>query len=145
MKRLLVLGLFFAFAVPASAGRLPIVASQDWWPVWSPNGEDVAFTRISGRVMTLEVVDLAVHRTYRIAANQGQLGPSWSSDGRLAFSLGGRIYTANANGGARTIVTSQGHAYAPAWRPHSSDIAYLTTVGAQNTDLWVNNALWARD
>jgi Tol biopolymer transport system component len=145
VRRLLVVGLFFALAVPASAGRLPIIAAQDWWPTWSPSGEDIAFTRISGRTMTLDVVDLATHRTARIAANQGQLAPSWSSDGRLAFSLGGKIYTANADGSGRAPMTSQGHAYAPAWRPGSSDIAYLTTVGARNTDLWVNGTLWARD
>jgi Tol biopolymer transport system component len=144
MKRLLVLALFFAFAVPASAGRLPIVASQDWWPVWSPNGEDVAFTRISGRTMTLEVIDLAAHHTARIAANQGQLSPSWSSDGRLAFSLGGQVYTADADGTNRRRVSGSGHSYAPAWRPKSEDIAYLTTADASNTDLWVNGALWAR-
>ncbi|HEX5246637.1 MAG TPA: hypothetical protein VFW41_05855 [Gaiellaceae bacterium] len=148
MRRLLVLGLFFLFALPASAGRLPIVASQDWWPVWSPNGQEVAFTRVEQRAMTLYVVEFPGSpsaRTYRIAANQAQLAPSWSSEGKLAFSLGGRIYTANANGTNRAAVTSAGHAYAPAWRPHSNDIAYLTTVGARNTDLWVGGALWARD
>ncbi|MFL5909942.1 MAG: hypothetical protein ACJ768_05165 [Gaiellaceae bacterium] len=145
MKRLLVLGLFLAFAVPASAGRLPIVAAQDWWPVWSPNGEDVAFTHVSGRTMTLEVVDLAAHRAVRIAANEGQLSPSWSSDGRLAFSLGGQVYTANADGTNRRRVSGAGHSYAPAWRPKSEDVAYLTTAGAANTDLWVSGALWARD
>ncbi len=145
MKLLLVIGVFLVFAVPASAGRLPIVASQDWWPVWSPNGGDIAFTRVSGRTMTLEVVDLAAHRTVRIAANQGQLSPSWSSDGRLAFSLGGAVYTANADGTSRRRVSGAGHAYAPAWRPKSEDVAYLTTAGARNTDLWVSGALWARD
>ncbi len=146
MKRLLLLGALLSLAVPAaSAARLPILAAQDWWPVYSPNGNDIAFTRVSGRTMTLEVVDLGAKRTYRIAANQGQLAPSWSSDGRLAFSLGGKIYTASANGSGRKPFTSQGHAYAAAWRPDSSDIAFLTTVGAQNTDLWVNGTLWARN
>jgi Tol biopolymer transport system component len=146
VTRLLGLGLFLALAVPAAAAaRLPIVASQDWWPVYSPNGNDVAFTRVSGRTMTLEVVDVGARRTFRIAANEGQLAPSWSSDGRLVFSLGGKIYTASADGSARTRFTSSGHAYAPAWRPGSSDIAFLTTVGATNTDLWVNGTLWARN
>lgn len=146
MKRLLVLGSFLMLAVPAaSAAHLPIVATQDWWPVWAPNGREVAFTRVEQRTMTLEVLDVARTRTYRIAENQGQLNPSWSSEGRLAFSLGGRIYTSDANGRNRAAVTSAGHAYAPAWRPHSNDIAYLTTVGAKNTDMWVNGTVWARD
>ncbi|MDE3025717.1 MAG: PD40 domain-containing protein, partial [Acidobacteriota bacterium] len=129
----------------AAAAHLPILPPQNWWPVFSPDGTKVAFTQIEQRTMTLDVVDLASRRTTRIAAGQGQLAPSWSSDGRLAFSLGGRIYTSNANGSDRAAVTSAGHAYAPAWRPHSNDIAYLTTVGAANTDLWVGGRLWARD
>jgi len=146
VKRLLGLGLFLALAVPAaSAARLPIVVSQDWWPFYSPNGNDIAFTRVSGRTMTLEVVDVGTRRTFRIAANQGQLSPGWSSDGRLAFSLGGKIYTAHADGSARSAFTSKGHAYAPAWRPDSADIAFLTTAGAVNTDLWVNGTLWSRN
>lgn len=136
MKTLLVL---------LAAAHLPILAPQDWWPVFSPDGGKVAFTQVTGRTMTLEVVDRATKRTVKIAANQYQLSPSWSSDGRLAFSLGGRIYTSDANGTHRAAVTSAGRSFAPAWRPHSTDIAYLTTVGAKNTDLWVSGTLWARD
>jgi Tol biopolymer transport system component len=98
VRRLSALAVLLLFALPASAARLPIVASQDWWPVWSPDGRQVAFTRVQQRTMTLEVVDLARHRVFRIAANQGQLGPSWSADGRLAFSLGGRVYTSASDG-----------------------------------------------
>jgi Tol biopolymer transport system component len=131
----------------ASTTRLPIVASQDAWPVWSPDADYLAFTRISGRTMTLEVLNLSNHRAYRIAANQGQLSPSWSSGERIAFSLGGQIYTADFDGRGRTRITSSGRSYAPAWRPGSAgaDLAYLTTQGARNTDLWVNGRLWARD
>jgi dipeptidyl aminopeptidase/acylaminoacyl peptidase len=136
MKRLSVVAALLLLAVPASAARLPIVASQDWWPVWSPDGQKVAFTRVQQRVMSLEVVDLASHRVIRIAANQGQLGPSWSADGRLAFSLGGRIYTANPDGSGRAALA---RGYAPAWRPGSTDIAYV------NGGLWVSGTLWARD
>lgn len=138
MKALALIGL-------AAAAHLPVLPAQDWWPVFSPDGAKVAFTQVKGRTMTLEVVDTRTKRTFRIAANQYQLSPSWSSDGRLAFSLGGRIYTSDANGANRAAVTSAGHSYAPAWRPHSTDIAYLTTVGATNTDLWVSGKLRARD
>jgi WD40-like Beta Propeller Repeat len=134
VKRLSALAALLLFALPASAAWLPIVASQDWWPVWSPDGREVAFTRIQQRTMTLEVVDLARRRVFRIAANQGQLGPSWSSDGRLAFSLGGRIYTSSSDGADRVAVA---RGYAPAWRPRSADIAYV------NGGLWVNRTPWA--
>lgn len=144
-KLLLAAPALLLLAIPASAGRLPILASQSWWPVFSPDGASVAFTQVSGRTMTLEVADTETKRTVRIAANQYQPSPSWSSDGRLAFSLGGKIYTSNANGTGRARITSQGRSFAPAWRPHSTDIAYLTTVGAQNTDLWVSGTLWDRD
>jgi len=147
VKRLLLLLALLPFAASASAARLPILAQQDWWPVFSPDGTKVAFTQVAltGNTMTLEVADLATGRTYRIAANQGQLAPSWSSDGKIAFSLGGKIYTSSANGSGRVRITSAGRSFAPAWRPRSSDIAYLTTVGAANTDLWVSGTLWARN
>ena len=134
MKRLVALALLLLPALPASAARLPVVASQDWWPVWSPDGREIAFTRVQQRTMTLEVVDLARHRVFRVAANQGQLGPSWSANGRLAFSLGGHIYTAGSDGSDRVAVA---RGYAPAWRPGSADIAYV------NGGLWVSRTLWA--
>jgi dipeptidyl aminopeptidase/acylaminoacyl peptidase len=134
VKRVPALLALLLFALPASAARLPIVASQDWWPVWSPDGGKVAFTRIQQRRMTLEVVDLARHRIFRIAANLGQLDPSWSADGRLAFSLGGRVYTSRSDGSDRVAV---GRGHAPAWRPGSTDVAYV------NGGLWVTRALWA--
>src|SRR5438270_465054 len=80
------LGLVVA-AIPASAAPLPILASQDLWPVFAPDGRHVAFTRVNGqgRVFTLEVVDAQTGRTVAIGQNQGQLSPSWSSDGRIAY------------------------------------------------------------
>jgi Tol biopolymer transport system component len=134
VKRLSALAALLLLALPASAARLPVVASQDWWPVWSPDGEQIAFTRVRQRTMTLAVVDLARRHVFRIAASQGQLGPSWSSDGRLAFSLGGRIYTSSPDGSDRVWVA---RGYAPAWRPGSSDIAYV------NGGLWVSRTQWA--
>jgi Tol biopolymer transport system component len=136
VKRLSALAALLLFVLPASGARLPIVASQDWWPVWSPGGKKVVFTRIEQRTMRLEVVDLARHRVFRIAADQGQLGPSWSSDGRLAFSLGGHIYTSRADGSDRVAVA---RGYAPAWRPGSADIAYV------DRGLWVSGTRWAHD
>ena len=146
MKRLLLLPALFVLALPASAANLPIVAQRDWWPVWSPNDHAIAFTRINGtgRIFTLYVLDLTTHRATRIGANAGQLSPSWSPDSsQLVYSSGGTLYIANADGTGRHRYLTPTRALSPAWRPGTTgQIAYLTTKGAQNTDLWVGNEQW---
>ena len=133
-------------AIPASAARLPILASQDLWPVFAPDGRHVAFTRVNGqgRVFTLEVVDTQTGRTIPIGENQGQLSPSWSSDGRIAYTSGGKLYVAKADGTGKTRYAAPQKASSPAWRPHSAELAYLTTHDAGNLDLWVAGTLWAK-
>ena len=148
VKRLVVLlGLALVVVVlPASAAPLPILASQDLWPVFAPDGRHVAFTRVNGqgRVFTLEVVDAQTGRTVPIAQNQAQLSPSWSSDGRIAYASGGNLYVANAGGSVKTRYAAPQKAFAPAWRPHSDQLAYLTTHDATNLDLWVAGQLWVK-
>src|SRR5262249_10228353 len=63
-------------------------------------------------------------RGVHIGTSASQLNPSWSSDGRrLAYSSGGVVYTVSPNGSQKTRYAA--HGSAPAWRPKSSDIAYL--------------------
>jgi hypothetical protein len=147
VKRCALIGLALVFAVPASATTTRILPSQDAWPVWSPGGGRIAFTRISGNAMGLEVLTLGRHSTIvEVARNAGQLSPSWSSNGRtLAYAAGGSIYTVDGTGHRKRRLSFPGAAYAPTFRPGGSQIAYLTTHGARNTDLWVDGALWARD
>jgi hypothetical protein len=135
-------------ALPASAARLPIVASRDWWPAWSPDDHQIAFTRINGtgRVFSLEVLNLTTHRVTMLGQNAAQLAPTWSSDAtQVAYSSAGVLYVVNADGTGKHRYVVPGKAYAPAWMPGSTKLAYLTTYGATNTDLWVANTLWARD
>jgi WD40-like Beta Propeller Repeat len=132
----------------ASTTRLPIVASRDWWPVWSPNDRDIAFTRINGagRVFSLQVLDLSTHRAAQVGMSAAQLSPSWSPDSsQLVYASGGILYIVRADGTGKHRYPAPTRAYAPAWRPGTSgQIAYLTTKGAQNTDLWVGNEQWQR-
>jgi len=147
VKKLVVLGVFLVCAVPASAARLPILASQNWWPVFAPDDVHVAFTRVSGqgRLFQLEVGNRFTHKTVSIGTSASQLGPTWSSDNRLAYSSGGVLYVVNADGTGKHRYVAPMKSFAPAWRPHSEQLAYLTTHGATNTDLWVAGALWAKD
>lgn len=144
MKRLLLLAAVLVFAVPASATTSRILAPADLWPVWSPDGTHIAFTRAYPNHMELWVLNTGTHRGVHIGTNAGQLGPTWSSDGkRLAYSSGGILYTANADGRGKARYIAPVRAYAPAWRPGSNELAYLTTKGATNTDLWVSGVFWA--
>jgi hypothetical protein len=146
MRKLLVLAGFLAVAVPASATTSRILAPLDWWPVPSPDGTHVAFTRVYPNHMELDVLDLDTHRTVRVAANAGQLAPSWSSDGKqLAYSAGGLLWVVSADGTRRRRYLAPSAAFTPAWRPGTTQLAYLETHGSQNTDLWTAGRLWARN
>jgi len=144
VKKLLVLAALLVFAVPASATTSRLFAPMDWWPVPSPDGSHVAFTRVFPNHMELYSLDLRSHRSVRIGANAGQLVPSWSSDGtHLAYASGGVLWIVSAGGSGKHRYLAPTAAFAPAWQPGGSQLAYLTTHGAQNTDLWVGGKLWA--
>lgn len=144
VKRLALLGLLFVFAVPASATTLRILAPMDWWPVWAPGGARIAFTRVYANHMELYTLRLSSGWVTRIGSSASQLAPSWSSNGaQLAYSSGGVLYVVNADGTGKRRYVAPTRAYAPAWQPGTANLAYLTTSGATNTDLWVAGKQWA--
>ena len=105
------LAVLLATALPASATTSRILPDQDAWPVWSPDGTHIAFTRISGRIpWSSRSVDLRTHRSVtKIAHERGQLRPSWSPTGRTARLLrrAARLYVVRIAGGARQSATSR--------------------------------------
>ncbi len=148
MKKAAVFAALLVLAVPAAAAHLPILASQDRAPVFAPDGRHVAFSVNvdgQGRAFELDVVDVQTRRVSRIGAAAGDPSPTWSSDGRIAWSSGGVLYEAKADGSAKERYLAPAPASAPAWRPSSEELAYLTHHGATNLDLWVGSALWAKD
>jgi Tol biopolymer transport system component len=146
VKKLIVLAVLLATAVPASATTARIIASQDAWPVYAPDARHIAFTRIYQSHMQLLTFDTSSGDVTAIGSNAGQLEPSWSGDGtQIAYTSGGILWIALAGGSGRRRYTAPARALAPAWRPGTSELAYLTTHGAQNTDLWVAGKLWARN
>ena len=149
MRRLLLAPLaVLVLAVPATAARLPTLPSADWWPVSSPDGAHVAFTRVNGQgtSFTVEDVATATNRVVVLGASSSQADPTWSSNGaQLAYAAGGRLYVVEADGTGKHRYLSPAKSFAPAWRPGSDELAYLTTHGSTNTDLWVAGKLWATD
>jgi hypothetical protein len=146
VRKLVVLAAVLVTALPASASTVSLPAAMDWWPVWSPDASHLAFTRVSTNHMELYSLDLRTRRAVRIGSNAGQLDPTWSSDGtHLAYSSGGVLWDVSANGTEKRRYTAPTRAFAPAWQPGTTSLAYLTTHGAQNTDLWVAGRLWAKN
>jgi Tol biopolymer transport system component len=122
------------------------VAIGLWWPVAAPGGAHIAFTKVYSQRMELDVLDMKTQRTVQIGTSPGQLSPTWSPSGdRLAYAAGGVLYVVSPNGSGKHRYLAPAKSFAPAWRPGSTQLAYLTTHGARNTDLWVGGALWARD
>jgi TolB protein len=135
VKKLVVLAVLLATAVPASATTSRIIASQDVWPVYAPDGQHIAFTRIYQNHMQLLTFDTSGGEVVVLGSNAGQLEPSWSSDGtQIAFTSGGILWIARAGGTGKRRYTAPTRDFAPAWRPGSLDLAYLTTHGAKNTE-----------
>lgn len=157
------LGVLLATALPAAAAAPRIGAYQDAWPVWSPDGTRIAFTRIvRPTFMQLEVVNLRTHAVTFVAQSSFQLQPSWSQDGtRLAYQAGGSVYVADLRGGKRRIgpggapVFGKGSELArvigrllyvgampltgsvlgrPAWSPDGGTIAFRRDGGIYTTD-----------
>ena len=96
--------------------------------------------------MAVDVLDLRTKRVVTIGTSVSQLNPTWSGDGKqLAYASGGVLRVSNPDGTAKHRYLAPTKAFAPAWRPNSAQLAYLTTHGSQNTDLWVGGALWARN
>lgn len=132
MKALGVLVAVLVLALPATAARPRILAVQDAWPVWAPDGRSIAFTRIDSTGMTLEVLRLG-GRPVAIAHNAYQLEPSWSPDGkRIAYQARGSVFVTTL-GGATTRLGPGG---APAYGPSVARVI--------DGSLVVDGVVWAK-
>jgi WD40 repeat protein len=149
VKRLLILAALLVFAVPAAAARLPILASHNYWPVFSPDGKQVAYTTVNGqgRVFTLKVVTAATGRVAQLAQASSQLLPSWAPDSKsVAYQSGGRIWTVGSDGESRRLA---GIGLYPAWSS-TGTLAYVVAgVVRAGTERYGTNVIgppaWSPD
>ncbi len=128
--------------------RLTNNAVGDLYPVWSPDGSKIAFTR-----GTFQESDLLIMN----ADGSGQTGvtsepgadrlPAWSPDGsKLAFErqVGSvqEIYSVNADGSGLTHLTPEIGYFdgEPAWSPDGSRIAFSRYTACCVKQIWIMNA-----
>src|SRR5438105_3130422 len=94
-------GDFDIYVMNADGSRVTQVTHNtinEFDPIWSPNGQQIAFGRISGCCAAAVVVINADGSGERVLADNGFPG-AWSPDGRqIAFNRNGDVYVMNADG-----------------------------------------------
>jgi Tol biopolymer transport system component len=106
-------------------GREPIMSGvHKWWGFdWSPDGEQIAFTRAQGGISVVSADGTNVHAVPGLSsARFRDAGDStWSPDGsRIAFAAkfgDAQIYTARLDGTGIRRLTGEGRNYYPDWSP----------------------------
>jgi Tol biopolymer transport system component len=120
----------------------------DYRPVWSPDGQKLAF----GRYRDVWVMNADGSDQRRLTPNpQGDDWPVWSPDGQqIVFtsfrSFNWDVWVMNADGsGHRNLTRNRAQDYFPTWSPDGSKIAFVRTRNSSRFhghpfELWVMNA-----
>lgn len=111
------------------------------WPVWSPDGERIAFQHCLGCSFGVDLPNIAVvapeadEETLLTTDETRDWSPAWSPDGgRIAFASNrdlsgiypsGEVWTMRPDGtDLRQVSASGGYPWAVAWHPNRSEVAY---------------------
>lgn len=140
------------FVMNADGSELTRLTSKrflDFEPVWSPDGEWIAFKRTYRGLVNAELFVIAADGSaMRRLTNYPMVdsGPSWSPDGsRLVYQRNRRggnfeIRVVGADGEGDAVLTSTLSDEAPAWSPDGARIAFTSYREEDDLDVWVMNA-----
>lgn len=118
-------------------------------PVWSPNGQKIAYEYASGDSRQIWVMNADGTGKTQLTTEGTNRNPVWSPDGqKIAFASnrGGtgtdKIYVMNADGSNQTKLTTNLllHESAPAWSPLGDKIAFVRTFLNTGGRVFVINA-----
>jgi uncharacterized repeat protein (TIGR01451 family) len=149
-------------AFPGANGKIAFVRSGDIWtmnpdgtgqvnltnsavsesnPAWSPDGNRIAFDRITGSGFNRELYVMFADGTgvTQIVANNqlhGRADPAWSPNGdQLVYVVQGGPFVSKINldgTGETNIDPGAEDSYDPEWSPDGTKIAYTTKSGSGN-------------
>ena len=115
--------------------------ANDFFPVWSPTGEQILFASDRVRVLDLYLMDADGANVRRVFLKVGERSyPTWSPDGKqIAYQRRdfGQwfIYTATIDGKNEEQVATGSY---PTWSPDGSEIAFVTGKLGHNR-IWLFN------
>ena len=103
-------------------------------PVWSPNGQKIAFERGSD-VWVMDANGASpLNLTNGVGAFNGL--PTWSPNSQsIAFERDGDIYRINANGTGLTQLTTMGSCFSPHWSKSAAGNSAITFMSASSGNL----------
>ncbi len=100
-------------------------------PVWTPDGQKIAFTSYLKRNPDLYLIDSDGKNLQRLSSHPGlNVSPSWSPDGKQIVLMMGKdgksdIYLLDANGGnPRRLTGGHGNESTPRWSPDGRQIVF---------------------
>ena len=111
---------------------------QEFDPIWSPNGRQIAFGRIAAAGAQVVVIN-ADGSGERVLVDDGFPG-AWSPDGKqIAFGRNGEVFVINVDGSGETQLTHSNAGDSPtAWSPDGKQIAFQG-FRSGNLDIYVMN------
>ncbi len=136
---------------PGEPLRLTSDPAWDGWPVWSPDGGEIAFVRVSGEVPSIYTVPSlggAERKLYELRAPSDASSLSWSPDGRwLAFSeksaaeSPARIYLLSLDTRQKIPLTSPPAGpygdFSPEFSPDGKRVGFVRRNDWAVYDVWV--------
>jgi TolB protein len=117
--------------------------AEDLWPSWRPGTTTLAFQSNRDGNSEIYAIDAGGGGLANLTNTPavGEYEPDWSPDGtRLVFNAGSNIAVMNADGSARTTVTTTHQASHAAWSPDGSRIVFSSWRDLNNYELFVMNA-----
>ena len=132
---------------------------QDRHPSWSPDGKRIVFTTYSGGQdfvpananADIYVIDADGKNQQRLTNNpRSEWEPSWSPDGKIAFTYSdeqnfafnpGRIYVMDTDGkNQRRLTNDDLPEWDPSWSPDGKRIAFTSSGGGRFRRIYVMDA-----